>query len=108
MKTSSLHSTASHTVVSATRRRPKQGGFLSVELGLVLLVVAILIVGAVALYSNNLRQTSIGANITDIQNIASVAKANYGNSNQYGSVTTAIAVRSHIVPSSRDRRDRYQ
>ena len=103
MKTSPLNFTRSHASTPGAivaRRRPKQGGFLSVELGLVLLVVAILIVGAVALYSNNLRQTSIGANITDIQNIASVAKANYGNSNQYGSVTTAIAVRSHIVPSS--------
>jgi Tfp pilus assembly protein PilE len=103
MKTSALQSSSlcsPASTASAQRSRTHQGGFLSVELGLVLLVVAILIVGAVALYSNNLRQTSIGSNITDIQNIASVAKANYGNSNQYGSVTTAIAVRSHIVPAT--------
>lgn len=102
MKSSTFQPSTLRNPSSATVglcRPANQGGFLSVELGLVLLVVAILVVGAVALYSNNLRQTSIGSNITDVQNIASVAKANYGNSNQYGSVTTAIAVRSHIVPA---------
>ena len=77
----------------------KQSGFISVELGLALLVVAVLSVAAVTMYSNNLRQTSITQNITEIQNIASSAKAAYGLSNQYGSVTTAVAVRSHIIPA---------
>lgn len=80
--------------------RKNRLGFISAELGLVLLVVALLTIGAVTMYSNNLRQASINQNISDIQNIASTAKSAYGVSNLYGSVTTAVAVRSHIVPSN--------
>lgn len=83
----------------AKRNLTKQRGAFSVDLGMALLIAAILTVAAVAAYSNNLRKSSISANITDIQNIASVAKANYGTTNQYGSITTAVAVRSHIVPA---------
>lgn len=80
-------------------KQRKQSGFALIELGLALLVVAVLGVAAVYLYTNNLRQTSISNNVTHIQNIASTAKANYGISNQYGVVTTAVAVRSRIIPA---------
>lgn len=80
--------------------RKNRLGFISAELGLVLLVVALLTIGAVTMYSNNLRQASINQNISDIQTIASTSKSAYGVSNLYGSVTTAVAVRSHIVPTN--------
>ena len=78
----------------------QQRGFLSVELGLVLLVAAILTAGAVVLFNNNLRQTSISDNVQDIQTIAGAAKANFGAKNQYGVVTTAVAVRAHLIPDA--------
>ena len=100
------HATGQHAATAAPRasaprlHHKTQQGFALVELGLALLVVAILVVAAVTLYTNNLRQTSISNNVTYIQNIASTAKANYGTRNQYGAVTTAVAVRSHIIPTT--------
>jgi Tfp pilus assembly protein PilE len=80
--------------------RKKTRGFISAELGLVLLVVALLTIGAITMYSNNVRQSAINQNISEIQNIATSAKSAYGVTNLYGSVTTAVAVRSRIVPSN--------
>lgn len=77
-----------------------QRGFSSVELGLTLLVVAILVVGAIAFFTKNLRQASITNNIQQIQSIAGAAKSTYGYNNQYGQVTTAVAVRGHLIPDS--------
>lgn len=79
---------------------PKQRGFLSVELGLVLLVVAITVVGAVTYYTSNLRKTSISSNVQQIQSLAGAAKASYGIQNRYGQVTTAVAVQGRIVPEN--------
>lgn len=78
----------------------RQRGFLSVELGLVLLVVAILVVGSVAYYNSNLRKTSISTNVQQIQAIAGAAKATYGYQNLYSQVTTAVAVQGHLIPDS--------
>lgn len=102
MKTQILISDSSHTSLPHNRERARrrQGGFLSVELGLVLLVVAVLVVGAVAYYNSNLRKTSISTNVQQIQAIAGAAKATYGYQNLYGQVTTAVAVQGHLIPVS--------
>jgi Tfp pilus assembly protein PilE len=78
----------------------RQRGFSSVELGLTLLVVAILVVGAITLFTKNLRQTSIGDNVSQLQQIAATAKATYGAQNQYAKVDLAVAVQGHIIPES--------
>jgi type II secretory pathway pseudopilin PulG len=96
-KNLSKTNTKSGPQFAAARR---QDGFLSVELGLVLLVVAITVVGAVTYYSSNLRKTSISANIQQIQSIVGAAKASYGIQNRYSQVTTAVAVQSRIIPES--------
>jgi type II secretory pathway pseudopilin PulG len=79
-------------------RKNRARGFLSVELGLVLLVLGVLIVGAVLYLKSNLRSTSIGTNVGQVQFIAGTAKKNYGQANRYGGVTTAQAVQTHVVP----------
>ncbi|MDD2609465.1 MAG: type 4 pilus major pilin [Giesbergeria sp.] len=75
-----------------------QNGFLSLELGLVLLVVAGAIVAGVLSYRDNLRKTSINNNTQQISSIAANLRSKYGQSNMYGSVTTALAVRSQAIP----------
>ena len=78
----------------------KQHGFSSVELGLTLLVVAILVVGAIAFFTSNLRKTSVQSNVQQIQALAGAAKATYGYQNLYGQVTTAVAVQGHVIPDT--------
>ena len=75
-------------------------GFMSLELGLVLLVIAVAIVSAVLYYRDNLRKTSINNNIQQISSTAASLRAKYGQSNQYGSVTTSLAVRSSAIPEA--------
>lgn len=81
-------------------KKHPQRGFLSVEMGLVMLVVAILVVGAVVFFNSNLRKTSIQNNVQQIQSMAGTAKATYGYQNLYGQVTTAVAVQGHVIPNS--------
>ena len=75
-------------------------GFLSLELGLVLLVVAVAIVAAVLSYRDNLRKTSINNNTQQISSTSANLRAKYGQANLYGSVTTALAVRSQSIPEA--------
>jgi type II secretory pathway pseudopilin PulG len=80
--------------------RGKQAGFISVELGLSLLVVALIIIAAVLFYQDNVRKTSINTNVQYLQLIAGNAKTTYGARNEYGQVTTAVAVQGHVIPDS--------
>ena len=80
--------------------RRKQGGFTALELGLVLLVAAIIIAGAVVYYRENLRKTSITSNMGNILSIASTAKSKYGLQNLYSQVTTALAVQGQVIPGA--------
>lgn len=77
-----------------------ENGFLSLEAGLVLLVVALAIVSAVMYYRDNLRKTSINTNVNQILATAGAARSVFGQANQYGQVTTAIAVAANIIPST--------
>lgn len=82
------------------KKTKQQHGFLSLEMGLVLLVIAVIIVGSVMYYRDNLRKTSVQNNTQQILSAASNMRAKYGQSNQYGVVTTAIAVRSGVIPAA--------
>ena len=81
-------------------KRAKQAGFSSVELGLSLLIVALIIVAAVLFYQDNVRKTSINSNVQYLQLIAGNAKTTYGARNEYGQVTTAVAVQGHVIPDN--------
>jgi hypothetical protein len=84
---------------SQSRYRAKQKGFVSVEMGLTMLVGGILIVAAILFFTDNMRKTSVSANVQQLQMIAGTAKSTYGARNEYGSVTTAVAVRGHVIPT---------
>lgn len=73
-------------------------GFLSLEAGLVLLVVAIMIVAAVIYYRDNLRKTSVNTNISHLLATASAGRSTFGQTNQYANVSTAVAVSSNMIP----------
>lgn len=79
-------------------QHPHQRGFLSLEAGLVLLVVAIMIVAAVIYYRDNLRKTSVNTNISHLLATASAGRSTFGQTNQYANVTTAVAVASNMIP----------
>lgn len=81
-------------------RAERQGGFLSLELGLVLLVVALAIVAAVLYYRDNLRKMSVNNTTQQILTTSSNLRAKYGQTNAYSNVTTALAVRSGSIPEA--------
>lgn len=85
--------------VDVTINRKKQLGAFSLELGLVLLVVALLVAAAVVYYRDNIRKTSINENVTALQYIGSNARVKYGKSNLYAQATTANTVRSQVIPT---------
>ncbi len=82
------------------KRIERQDGFLSLEMGLVLLVVALAIVAAVLYYRDNLRKTSINNTTQHILTTAANLRAKYGQANAYANVTTALAVRSGSIPEA--------
>jgi hypothetical protein len=86
--------------VSSHRTTSAQRGFLSLEAGLVLLVVALAIVAAVIYYRDNLRRTSINTNVTQMLATAGAARSTFGQANRYADVTTAIAVSANVIPST--------
>ena len=74
-------------------------GFLSLEAGLVLLVVAILTVVSIIGYRSHLRKTSVNTNVSHMIALSGAAQAKYGQANQYGSMTTAVAVSGNVIPA---------
>lgn len=79
--------------------RKSHRGFMSIELGLVLMVVAIAIAAAVLWYRDTLRKESVKNNTAEIISIASNLVAKYGQLNRYGDVTTEIGVQAGIIPA---------
>jgi Tfp pilus assembly protein PilE len=96
MNTTTISRFARKAFHSHLPRRRAQAGLTLLELALVLLVGAILIAGAVLLYSQNLRSTSINANVQAIQSISGKIKQKYGVLGQYGDITTANAAQNGI------------
>lgn len=77
----------------------KQKGFISIEMGLGLLVVAFLIAAAVMYYRENQRRNSVNNNHSEILSIAGTLVSKYGQLNRYGDVTTDLAVKAGVVPA---------
>lgn len=92
----SIRSTPSASFKKATHQKNK--GFLSLEAGLVLILVGVLVVIAVINYRDNLRKTSVNTNVTQLISISGTLRSVYGTANQYANVTTAIAVSGNVIP----------
>lgn len=85
---------------SGSKQAKSESGFLSLEMGLVLLVIALAIVAAVLYYRDNLRKTSTNNTTQQILTTSANLRAKYGQTNSYGTVTTAMAVRSGSIPEA--------
>jgi type II secretory pathway pseudopilin PulG len=94
------HSSIANYVRRARGQKSKSAGFLSLEMGLVLLVVALAIVAAVIWYRDNLRKQAINTTVNHMLATAGSARSTFGQSNQYVNVTTAIAVSANVIPSA--------
>jgi hypothetical protein len=90
-------STVSHRLKNAKNLRER--GFMSIELGLVLLVVAIMIAAAVLFYRDTQRKNAINNNVADVVSISGNLVAKYGQLNRYGDVTTELAVKANVIPA---------
>lgn len=88
----------------STMPRPRilrlaQRGLSMIELGLVLIVVAIIGVGVYQAFANQQRRTEIDQNQAVISNILGALQAQFGKTNTYGDITTAVAVQSRVFPA---------
>ena len=76
----------------------RQRGFGMVAMLLSLVIGAILVGAVYSQYTDSTRKARIEKAQAEIAIMASSAQKLYGNTNQYGAVTTAIAVQSGVVP----------
>lgn len=78
--------------------RKRSKGFISLETGLVLVFIAIVLGGVILAFSGWLRRNSVSSNVQAMTFTAGAAKANFGQANRYAAVDTAVAVRGHLLP----------
>lgn len=94
-----MHSTIRLRRQSARRSAQRGVSIMFVLLGLVV-AAAVTLVGYNQ-YSDSTRNARIEAAKSEIVGMISGAQKLYGGANQYGAVTTAIAVQSGVVPARR-------
>lgn len=82
---------------SLSARRAKRGVTM-LELSIVLVIAGIL-AGAVFLaFQSNARRVSVADNVSQITETSAELKKKFGLTNNYGNLTTALAVQSRAVP----------
>lgn len=91
-------STVSNTSHRPDAQRRVQRGFVTAEMGLVIIMGAIMLAAAIYVFLNNRKQAAITENTNQIIGIAEQAKKLYGSRAEYGNVTVPIAVTS-LVPT---------
>ena len=65
---------------------------------LALVIGALLTVPIVNAFLDSQRKTRVDANLQDMRTIIADVQRNFGTSNQYGNLTTAVAVQSNVIP----------
>lgn len=96
-------STVSNTSHRPDAQRRVQRGFVSAEMGLVIIMGAIMLVAAVYVFLNNRKQAAITENTNQIIGIAEQAKKLYGSRAEYINVNQAIAGATLLPTQLRDR-----
>lgn len=81
---------------ASTRKQQRGAGIVSVLLGLV--IAAGLAAVIYDNFSDSKRKTRIEAAASEIVTMVSQSQKTYGNANQFGAVTTAVAVSGGVVP----------
>jgi len=80
--------------------RKNQRGFALLELTVAIILVSLLGAAAIYAYQANQRRTEVKENVTQVIETSAELQKKFGINNQYGAVTTAIAVQSRAVPSN--------
>lgn len=82
----------------AAHQRRMQKGYSMVELTVVLVVISL--IGAAVFFGlqSNTRRIEVGDNGSQVLEIMAELKKKFGRSNQYGAMTTALAVQSRAIP----------
>lgn len=86
------------TKMQNRQTRRKQAGLSMVELAIALVIVAILAGAAYFGFQANSRRAAVADNVSQITSIAGDLQKYFGRQNQYGALTTALAVTSRVVP----------
>lgn len=77
--------------------RLQRGDFL-VSLTIALIIVAIIGGSAFVYLKENTRKNEINESVTKVGATAGALRKSFGINNQYGSVTTAVAVKARVIP----------
>lgn len=82
----------------AAHQRRMQKGYSMVELTVVLVVISL--IGAAVFFGlqSNARRVEVGDNGSQVLEIMAELKKKFGRNNQYGMMTTALAVQSRAIP----------
>jgi prepilin-type N-terminal cleavage/methylation domain-containing protein len=80
------------------QRKRSQRGMSMVELSLVLIVLAVVLAAVYYGFAQNQRRVEIDENVQAITEIVGNLQGNFGKTNTYGQVTTAVAVQSQTIP----------
>lgn len=83
---------------TARAKATTQRGFALLELTIAIILVSLLAGAAVFAYQSNQRRTETRENTTAVIETAAELQKKFGINNQYGAVTTAIAVQSRAIP----------
>lgn len=66
---------------------------------LALVIGALLTIPIVNAFLDSQRKTRVEANLQDMRTIIADVQRNFGTSNQYGGLTTAVAVQANVIPA---------
>lgn len=80
----------------------RQGGWTLVQTAIAMAIGAIAVGVAVAQFARINSAARVENHATDVRDIVAAAQGTFGSTNQYASVTTAVAVQANVFP--RDRR----
>lgn len=86
-------------LLNKTNRKSTRG-FALLELTIAIILVSLLAAAAIFGYQSNQRRTETRDNTTAIIETAAELQKKFGINNQYGAVTTAIAVQSRSIPAN--------
>lgn len=86
------------TFYASRRSLRSQRGWAMMEIGLGLIVIGLISLGAFLLFSDSQRSVELEQNTQAITRTVANLQSKFGKTNTYGSVSTAIAVQSEAIP----------
>lgn len=94
-----IHQLKSNSPAQVRHKMLQQRGIGIVGMLLALVIAAALTAVAIDQFNESQKKTRISAASSELMTMVSGAQQLYGTNNQYGQVTTAVAVQSSVVPA---------